>query len=115
MGFVSAGQSAASQILQGQPVDVGQIALNGILGGTSAKIVNKIPALKSIVPQGVYGAVQHVGLIVTDTSLTVTGSAVSDLPRVVNQGISKVVSDVQALVHHIFPPFGINTYDPLYP
>ena len=110
VGLVSAGQSAASQILQGKPPDAGQMLLNGVLGGASAKITGGMPALKSMVPQGIYGAVQHLGPITTDTALSVVGAAVSDLPRVVGQGISQAISDVQALVRSVFPPFGVNTY-----
>ena len=88
------------------------MALNGALGSASTKFV---PDLKSALPQGAQGIISRLVPITTDTTIAITAAGVSDLPRVVQQGISQALSDVQALAHRIFPPFGVNTNDPVYP
>jgi RHS repeat-associated protein len=106
IGLLSAGQSAVSQILQGQAVDGGQMLLSGGLGVISGRLTSGSSApAKSIL----YGTAKS---LTADTSLAVTGAAISDLPRVVGQGISQAISNLRALTQSVFPPFGFSQSGP---
>jgi RHS repeat-associated protein len=79
IGVMSGGQSIASQILQGQPVDPNQVVMSFGMGWLSGHLGNQLPKVKSAMPQASQGTIDAFGPATIDSSLAILGAAVNNL------------------------------------